>query len=38
MQYELPDDCYVWYEPRVKGLYPDFIILGLECLASSELN
>jgi len=28
LQYELPDDCYVWYEPRVKGLYPDFIILG----------
>ncbi len=25
---ELPDDCYVWYEPNVKGLYPDFIILG----------
>lgn len=25
---ELPDDCYVWYEPQVKGLYPDFIILG----------
>ncbi|MDF5713442.1 MAG: 3'-5' exonuclease [Rhizonema sp. NSF051] len=28
LQYELPDDCYVWYEPTVKGLYPDFIILG----------
>lgn len=28
LHYELPDDCYVWYEPRVKGLYPDFIILG----------
>lgn len=28
LQYELPDDCYVWYEPIVKGLYPDFIILG----------
>lgn len=28
LQYELPDDCYVWYEPRVKGIYPDFIILG----------
>lgn len=25
---ELPDDCYVWYEPRVNGLMPDFIILG----------
>lgn len=24
----LPDDCYVWYEPIVKGMYPDFIILG----------
>ena len=28
LQDELPDDCYVWYEPIVKGLYPDFIILG----------
>ncbi|MBD1836646.1 nuclease-related domain-containing DEAD/DEAH box helicase [Coleofasciculus sp. FACHB-501] len=28
LHYELPDDCHVWYEPRVKGLYPDFIILG----------
>ncbi len=28
LQYELPDDCYVWYEPIVNGLYPDFIILG----------
>jgi hypothetical protein len=25
---ELPDDCLVWYEPNVKGLYPDFIILS----------
>ena len=25
---ELPDDCYAWYEPRVNGLYPDFIILS----------
>jgi len=25
---ELPDDCYVWYEPRVSGLHPDFIVLG----------
>ena len=25
---ELPDDCHVWYEPNIKGLYPDFIILG----------
>lgn len=24
---ELSDDCYVWYEPRVSGLYPDIIIL-----------
>jgi hypothetical protein len=28
LQYELPDDCYVWYEPRLKGLFPDFIILS----------
>lgn len=28
LQYELPDDCYVWYEPTVKGLYPDFIVLS----------
>lgn len=28
LHYELPDDCYVWYEPRVNGLYPDFIVLG----------
>jgi hypothetical protein len=28
LHYELPDDCYVWYEPRVKGIHPDFIILG----------
>jgi superfamily I DNA and RNA helicase len=25
---KLPDDFYVWYEPKVKGYYPDFIILG----------
>ncbi|MFB2836577.1 3'-5' exonuclease [Floridanema evergladense] len=25
---ELPDDCYVWYEPNLKGLFPDFIILS----------
>jgi len=24
----LPNDFYVWYEPKVKGLYPDFIIFG----------
>ncbi|BAZ71245.1 hypothetical protein NIES4106_60420 (plasmid) [Fischerella sp. NIES-4106] len=24
----LPDDFYVWYEPNVGGLYPDFIVLG----------
>lgn len=24
----LPDDFICWYEPRVKDLYPDFIILG----------
>jgi hypothetical protein len=28
LHYELPDDCYVWYEPRVKGIHPDFIIVG----------
>jgi len=28
LQYELPDDCLVWYEPQLKGLYPDFIVLG----------
>jgi hypothetical protein len=28
LHYELPDDCHVWYEPIIKGLYPDFIILG----------
>jgi hypothetical protein len=25
---ELPDDHYVYYEPNIKGLFPDFIILG----------
>ncbi|MEA5467033.1 nuclease-related domain-containing protein [Leptothoe sp. PORK10 BA2] len=25
---QLPDNFIVWYEPRVKDLYPDFIILG----------
>lgn len=25
---QLPDDFYVWYEPKVKGYYPDFIIFG----------
>lgn len=25
---ELPDDYHVWYEHNIKGLYPDFIILG----------
>lgn len=25
---ELPDDFYVWYEPQLKGIYPDFIVLG----------
>ena len=25
---QLPEDFIVWYEPRVKDLYPDFIILG----------
>ncbi|NEO36793.1 MAG: DNA helicase II [Moorea sp. SIOASIH] len=25
---ELPDDCYVWYEPKINKRYPDFIILG----------
>ena len=25
---KLPDDFIVWYEPKVKDLYPDFIILG----------
>lgn len=24
----LPDDFIVWYEPRVKNLYPDFVVLG----------
>jgi hypothetical protein len=24
----LPDDFIVWYEPQVKGLHPDFIVLG----------
>jgi hypothetical protein len=24
----LPDDFYVWYEPKIEKLYPDFIILG----------
>ena len=24
----LPDNFLVWYEPKVKGRYPDFIILG----------
>lgn len=25
---QLPDSCLVWYEPRVKDLYPDFILLS----------
>jgi hypothetical protein len=25
---QLPDDFLVWYEPRVKTFYPDFLILG----------
>jgi hypothetical protein len=25
----LPDDFIIWYEPIVKGLYPDFILLSL---------
>jgi hypothetical protein len=25
---KLPDDFLVWYEPRVKTFYPDFLILG----------
>lgn len=25
---QLPDNFIIWYEPRVKDLYPDFIILG----------
>ncbi|MEA5464650.1 nuclease-related domain-containing protein [Leptothoe sp. PORK10 BA2] len=25
---QLPDNFIVWYEPRIKDLYPDFIILG----------
>ncbi|MGB3193240.1 MAG: 3'-5' exonuclease [Limnoraphis sp.] len=25
---ELPDDFFIYYEPNVKGLYPDFIILS----------
>ncbi|HEY9670474.1 MAG TPA: hypothetical protein V6D11_03455 [Waterburya sp.] len=25
---QLPNDFSVWYEPKVKGYYPDFIILG----------
>src|SRR5579862_1104071 len=24
----LPDDYYVWYEPRVNSRHPDFVILG----------
>ncbi|MHC5723793.1 MAG: NERD domain-containing protein [Nostoc sp.] len=24
----LPDDFYVWYEPTIEKLHPDFIILG----------
>lgn len=28
LHYELPDDCYCWYEPILKGLHPDFIILS----------
>ncbi|EKU96966.1 nuclease family protein,UvrD/REP helicase [Leptolyngbya sp. PCC 7375] len=27
---QLPDDFIVWHEPRVNGLYPDFIIIGPE--------
>ncbi|MFY7805530.1 MAG: nuclease-related domain-containing protein [Limnoraphis robusta] len=25
---ELPDDFFIYYEPNVKGLFPDFIILS----------
>ncbi len=28
MHEHLPDNFLVWYEPKVKGRYPDFIILG----------
>jgi hypothetical protein len=28
LQSRLPNDFFVWYEPRVKTFYPDFLILG----------
>lgn len=28
LENRLPDNFIVWYEPKIKGLHPDFIILG----------
>ena len=25
---ELPDDFFIYYEPSIKGAYPDFIVIG----------
>eukprot|EP00977_Amphora_coffeiformis_P010793 scaffold2519_cov168-Amphora_coffeaeformis.AAC.30 len=28
---KLPEDCWIWYNVRVKGCYPDFLVLSPRC-------